>query len=64
MNKLIQELQRRQSALLQAEVEVKRFERLEEIDRDAFNAAKLRREQAVLDDRTMSRFVTERNQWS
>ena len=57
---LVQELHRRQHALVAAEAEVKRFERLEEKDRRAFQTALLRRQQAESDDATSSRYIIER----
>ncbi len=57
---LVQELQRRQHALVVAEAEVKRFEKLEEKDRIAFHIAMLRRQQAEADDATSSRYIIER----
>ncbi len=57
---LVQELQRRQQALVLAEAEVRRFEKLEEKDRMAFRSAILRREQAESDDATASRYIIDR----
>jgi flagellar FliJ protein len=57
---LDQELQRRQHALIVAEAEVKRFEKLEEKERNAFHIAMLRRQQAESDDATSSRYIIER----
>ena len=57
---LVQELQRRQRALVAAEAEVKRFEKLEEKDRIAFHSAMLPRQQAEADDATSSRYIIER----
>ena len=57
---LVQELQRRQYALVVAEAEVKRFEKLEEKDRYAFHHAMLRRQQAESDDASSSRYTIER----
>jgi len=58
--KLVQELERRQLALVAAEAEVKRFERLEEKERTASYAEALRREQAEADDATATRYTIER----
>jgi flagellar FliJ protein len=57
---LLQELQRRQQALIAAEAEVRRFEKLEEKDRHAFRIATLRREQAESDDANNSRYIIDR----
>lgn len=57
---LIQELQRRQQALVAAEAEVRRFEKLEEKDRNAFRNAQLRQQQAEADDATSSRYIIDR----
>lgn len=57
---LIQELQRRQQALVAAEAEVRRFEKLEEKDRQSFRDAQLRREQAEADDATSCRYIIDR----
>ncbi len=58
--KLVQELERRQMALVAAEAEVKRFERLEEKDRENYLAETLRREQAEADDAAGRRYTIER----
>lgn len=57
---LVQELERRQRALVTAEGEVKRFEKLEEKDRTAFRTAQLRQEQALSDDATCCRTIIDR----
>ena len=57
---LVQELQRRRHALVAAEAEVRRFEKLEEKDRVAFRMATLRREQAESDDANTSRYIIDR----
>lgn len=54
---LEQELERRQAALLAAEVEARRFERLEEKERAAAHAEALRRQQAEADDASASRYT-------
>ena len=59
-SELIQELERRQLALANAESEVKRFERLEEKDRAAFHALARRREQAEADEASSRRYTIER----
>ena len=56
-SELVQELDRRQAALSAAEAEAKRFERLEDKERTAANAEALRREQAVADDASASRYT-------
>ena len=61
---LMKELQRRQTALTDAEAEVKRFERLEEKERTAFHLLELRREQAEADDATARRYTIARQQQS
>lgn len=61
---LTKELQRRQHALMSAEAEVKRFERLEEKERAAFLALELQREQAEADDSTARRYTIQRRQTS
>ena len=57
---LLQELQRRQHALVAAESEVRRFEKLEEKDRNVFVQAMLRRQQAEADDASASRYIIDR----
>jgi flagellar FliJ protein len=59
-SELVQELQRRQIALIAAEAEVKRFERLEQKDRTAYHAQAFRREQAEADDATARRYTLKR----
>ncbi len=59
-DELVQELQRRQHALVTAEAEVKRFEKLEEKDRTAFRTEQLRQEQALSDDATCCRTIIDR----
>lgn len=59
-SELIQELQRRQIALIAAETEVKRFERLEQKDRSEYHAQAVRREQAEADDATACRYTIKR----
>ena len=61
---LMKELQRRQTALTTAEAEVKRFERLEEKERNAFHVLELRREQAEADDATARWYTIARRQQS
>lgn len=58
------ELERRQAALVAAEAEVKRFERLEEKERAASYALQLRHEQAEADEATSRRYTMERRQKS
>lgn len=53
---LEQELQRRKQVLIQAEIEVKRYERLEEKDRRGYVESQQRREQAELDEAASVRF--------
>ena len=57
---LVKELERRRGALVASEVEVKRFERLEENERAARRALELHREQAEADDATARRYTIER----
>lgn len=59
-DELMQESQRRQHALVAAEAEVKRYERLEEQDRMVFQKEFRRREQAVSDDMTSCRYTINR----
>lgn len=59
-SELVQELERRQGTLMAAELEVKRFERLEEKERAAFYAEASRREQAEADEATARRYTIER----
>jgi flagellar export protein FliJ len=54
---LNQELQRRQIALVTAETEVKRFEKLEAREQTIIRQQRLRRDQAELDDATQSRTI-------
>lgn len=61
-SKLLQELERRQSALVAAEAEVKRFERLEENEMTAYRAEQLKREQAEADEASSTRYLMERRQ--
>lgn len=56
-SKLLQELDRRKQVLAAAEAEVKRFERLEDKDRQKFLAEQAKREQAESDDATSRRFT-------
>ena len=56
-NQLLQELDRRRQALVAAEAEVKRFERLEEKDRQQFVVEQAKREQAELDDATSRKYA-------
>lgn len=56
-SKLLQELDRRKQALAAAEAEVKRFERLEEKDRQKFLTLQAKREQAESDDATSRRYT-------
>jgi flagellar protein FliJ len=60
---LVQELERRQVKLLAAEAELKRFERLEENERVAYQAEMLRREQLEADEATSRRFIRQRNRY-
>ena len=57
---LTKELERRQFALVAAEAEVKRFERLEEKEREAWHVLDRQREQAEADDATSRRYTMER----
>jgi flagellar FliJ protein len=57
---MLQELERRQKALTEAEAEVKRFERLEEKERAAYRVQEIRREQAEADEATARRYTIER----
>src|SRR6056297_1423144 len=57
---LVIERDRRQRLLLDAEAEVKRFERLEEIEREAARMQMLRREQADADERSSQAYVLAR----
>jgi len=57
---LVQELERRQTALSMAESEVKRFEKLEEKDRAEHRLQMLCKEQAEADDATARRFTLQR----
>lgn len=59
-SELVQELERRQGTLMATELEVKRFERLEEKERAAFYAEASRREQAEADEATARRYTIER----
>ena len=61
-SQLEQELQRRQQALVAAESEVKRFERLEENELAAYRAERLKREQAEADEASSTRYIMERRQ--
>ena len=54
---LLKELDRRQQVLVEAEAEVKKFERLEDKERTAFRAEQSRREQAEADDATARRYT-------
>lgn len=54
---LTDELARRQQRLMEMEAEVKRFERLEEKDREAHQAEMRRREQMEADDATSRRYA-------
>ena len=56
-DQLIVELNRRQQRLTEAEAEVKRFERLEEKDREAHQAELRRREQLEIDDVVSRRYA-------
>ena len=49
-SQLVQERSRRQKCLVDAEAELKRFEKLEKNDRAAYAAETVRREQAAADD--------------
>lgn len=60
---LVQELERRQLALTEAEAEVKRFERLEENERAEYRAELNRQEQVEQDEVTSSRYLRQRNQF-
>lgn len=57
---LMQELQRRQHVLREAEAEVKRFERLKEKEQQQFQAEQLRREQFESDEATARRYTITR----
>ena len=57
---MLQELERRQKTLTEAEAEVKRFERLEEKERAAYRVQEIRREQAEADEATARRYTIER----
>ena len=61
-SKLELELERRQNALIAAEAEVKRFERLEEKEMSVFRADQLKREQAEADEASSVRYMMERRQ--
>ena len=54
---LIQELVRRQQKLVNAETELKRFEKLRDRDRQRHDAELLKREQAEADDATARRYA-------
>lgn len=56
-SKLEQELERRQAKLREAETEVKKFERMKEIDYANFQKEVNRREQAEIDELNSSRFA-------
>ena len=56
-SELIQELARRQQKLVEAEAELKRFEKLRQHDQERQEAKLLRREQAEADDATGRRFA-------
>lgn len=57
---LEQELARRQAILVQAETEVKRYERLEESERRAYESERQKRQQALLDEAASIRYLRER----
>lgn len=61
-DQLLEELTRRQQHLTAMEAEVKRFERLEEKDRAAYQAELRRREQMEADDATNRRYAIDRGQ--
>jgi len=58
-DQLEQELQRRQQALIAAEAEVKRFERLEENEIATYRTTQQRREQAESDEAAATRYLME-----
>ncbi len=58
--KLVEALQQRQQRLILAEAEVKRFERLREIDRAAEQKVFQRREQMILDEAMTNRCLMNR----
>jgi flagellar protein FliJ len=57
---LVQALLVRQEKLMLAEAEVKRFERLKELDREAQQKLELRREQLSLDEAVSNRYLLRR----
>lgn len=59
---LQQELQRRRAALIAAEAEVKRFEKLKQKDFAAFQSMMNRRQQAEIDDVVSCRYIINRQQ--
>ncbi len=61
---LTEELQRRQRALVAAEAELKKLERLEEQDRSEYDLLLRRREQFDADDATSRRFTIQRQRHS
>lgn len=63
-SQLVQERSRRQSRLVDAEAELKRFEKLEQNDRAAHIAQSLRREQAEADDDAGRRYSLKRQRQS
>ena len=61
LNQLQVELQRRSQRLVEAEAEVKRFERLEENDLAVYRRELAKREQVELDEAAARRFLLNRN---
>ncbi|TWU50902.1 flagellar biosynthesis chaperone [Rubripirellula tenax] len=57
---LVKELDRRQSLLVEAEAEVKRFEKLQGNERETHQAQMLAREQADADERTSQAYILAR----
>jgi flagellar FliJ protein len=61
-NQLVEERARRHQQLIEAEAEVKRFERLEQRQRDAYLSEQRSREQSESDDATGRRYALARQQ--
>ncbi|QDT02744.1 Flagellar FliJ protein [Rubripirellula lacrimiformis] len=59
-NELVRERDRRQAALVEAEAEVKRFERLESNERDFYQSEMRRHEQADADERSNQAYILAR----
>jgi flagellar FliJ protein len=59
-SKLIQELERRKQVLVAAQAEVKRYDRLQEKERNAYLAEQFKHQQAEADDATAGRYTIKR----